>query len=124
MYMILFVLNDPDCLDNVMYAWEEVGVGGITILPSTGLGRLRQKEGLRDDMPLMPSLEDFYHPKADINHTLFTIVESETLAHEVVQATERIVGSLDEPENGILVVLPAVSIHGLIQRRTNSRKKA
>jgi hypothetical protein len=116
MYMILFVLNDPDRLDDIMYAWEEAGVSGITILPSTGLGRLRQKEGLRDDLPLMPSLEDFYHPKDDINHTLFTIVESETLAHDVVQATERVVGSLDEPENGILVILPTVSIHGLIKR--------
>ncbi len=75
MYMILFVLNNPDLLDNLLYAWEEAGVGGITVLPSTGLGRIRQKEGLRDDLPLIPSLTDFYHRHSDLNHTLFTIVE-------------------------------------------------
>ncbi|MEZ0395968.1 MAG: hypothetical protein ABWK53_06030 [Anaerolineales bacterium] len=118
MYMILFVLNDPDRLEEVLAAWEEAGVSGVTILPSTGLGRIRQKEGLRDDLPLLPSLEDFYHHEADINHTLFTLVESEALAQKVLAATEAIVGSLDRPGNGILAVLPTVNIHGLIKRNS------
>jgi nitrogen regulatory protein PII len=119
MYMILFVLNDPDRLEEVLTAWEEAGVGGITVLPSTGLGRIRQKEGLRDDVPLIPSLEDFYHHESDISHTLFTLVESEALARKVLQATEAIVGNLEDPGNGILAVLPTVSVHGLIKRNLN-----
>lgn len=116
MYLILFVLNDPDRLEEVLSAWEEAGVSGITVLPSTGLGRIRQKEGLRDDVPLIPSLEDFYHHEADISHTLFTLIEGEALAQKVLEATEAIVGSLDQPGNGILAVLPTVSVHGLIKR--------
>ncbi len=115
MYLILFVLNDPDSLELILSAWEQEGVGGITILPSTGLGRIRQKEGLRDDVPLIPSLEDFYHHDADINHTLFTLVDSDELAQRIILATEKVVGSLDEPGNGILSILPTVSIHGLIK---------
>jgi nitrogen regulatory protein P-II 1 len=124
MFLVLFVLNNPDLLEEVLTAWEQVGVGGATVLPSTGLGRIRQKEGLRDDVPLMPGLEDFYHHESDISHTLFTIVDSQALAGEVVRVTEQVVGGLDEPGNGILVVVPTVSIHGLIKKskRTGGEK--
>ena len=37
MFMILFVLHDPEKLDDILTAWEEAGVSGVTILPSTGL---------------------------------------------------------------------------------------
>ena len=124
MYVVLFVLNDPDLLDDVLSAWERAGVSGATVLPSTGLGRIRQKEGLRDDLPLMPSLEDFYHHEAETSHTLFTIVDSEELARKVVAATEKAVGDLDLPGNGILVVLPAASVHGLIRYKKGAHKKA
>ena len=116
MFMILLVLNNPDHLDDVLTAWENAGVGGITVLPSTGLGRIRQKEGLRDDVPLIPGLEDFYHHESDISHTLFTIVETEEITQKVLLATEEVIGDLDNPGNGILVVLPTISIHGLIHR--------
>jgi nitrogen regulatory protein P-II 1 len=123
MYVVLFVLNNPDLLNDVLDAWEEAGVSGATVLPSTGLGRIRQKEGLRDDLPLMPGLEDFYHHEAEISHTLFTIVDSEKLAKKVVEATRGAVGDLDQPGNGILVVLPAVSVHGLIPYKKGAHKK-
>jgi nitrogen regulatory protein P-II 1 len=116
MYMILLVLNDPDYLEDILTAWEEAGVSGITVLPSTGLGRIRQHEGLRDDMPLMPALEDFYHHQSDISQTLFTIVDSDELKQKVVVVTEKIIGSLDLPGNGILAVLPTVEVRGLIHR--------
>ncbi|MCS7010801.1 MAG: hypothetical protein N2049_04670 [Anaerolineales bacterium] len=122
MYLILFVLNNPDRLEDVLVAWEQAGVSGITILPSTGLGRIRQKEGLRDDLPLIPSLADFYHHEADVNHTLFTLVENEDLARRVLEATEATIGRLDQPGKGILAILPTVQVHGIIAR--NPERKA
>lgn len=120
MYLILFVLNDPDRLEDVLSAWEQAGVSGITVLPSTGLGRIRQKEGLRDDMPLIPGVEDFYHHQSDISQTLFTLVDEEALMKKVVAVTETLVGDLDQPGNGILAVLPTVSVHGLIKYRNQT----
>ena len=123
MFIVLFVLNNPDLLNEVLDAWERAGVSGATVLPSTGLGRIRQKEGLRDDLPLMPGLEDFYHHESDISHTLFTIVDSEDLVKKVVAATQETVGDLDQPGNGILVVLPAASVHGLIRYKKGDHRK-
>ena len=42
MYMVLFVLDDPEHLDAVLSAWSSKGLTGVTIVESTGLYR-RQK---------------------------------------------------------------------------------
>ena len=59
MYLILFVLDNPDKLEDLLNAWEEAGTGGATVLVSTGMNRMLNR-GFRDDIPLMPGLDDFY----------------------------------------------------------------
>lgn len=112
MYMILFVLDDPGFLENVLSAWEELGIRGITVLLSTGLGRIRQKRGLMEDMPLFPSLQDLYTHREKLSRTLFTILDDDTLIDRLVETTERIVGKLDDPNTGILIVLPVTRVYG------------
>jgi len=113
MYMILFVLHDPECLDAVLNAWDSAGVGGITILPSTGLARFRAKGAWRDDLPLIPSLEDFHEHIENLNRTLITIVKDDEMVDKVVAATESVVGDLDLPNTGILAVMPLARTFGL-----------
>jgi hypothetical protein len=112
-YLILFVLHDSTCLDEILAAWEDAGVKGITILPSTGLARLRQKSVLRDDLPLIPSYEDLVEHVENSNYTLFTIVKEEEMIDEVLSATQKITGDLNLPSTGILVVLPVLRAYGL-----------
>jgi hypothetical protein len=112
MYLILFVLDDPDKLRALLDAWEEAGAGGATVLVSTGMQRVRQS-GRRDDLPLMPSLENFYARVEDYHRTLFTIVKDETVLQRVLEATRRVVGDLNQPNTGVLVVLPASQVYGL-----------
>ncbi len=113
MYMILFVLDNPELLEQVLNAWEDAGVGGVTILPSTGLARIRAKGAWRDDLPLFPSLEDFQEHLQNLNRTLITIVENDTMVDKVVAATQRVTGDLNLPNTGILSVLPVVRSYGL-----------
>ena len=113
MYWVLLVLHKLDCLNDVMVAWEEAGVTGITILPSIGLAGWKQKSALRDDLPLIPGMEDFGEHMEATNRTLFTLVGSEELADKVVAATQRIVGDLNLPNTGILAVMPVLKVYGL-----------
>ncbi|MBN1305181.1 MAG: hypothetical protein JXA13_12165 [Anaerolineales bacterium] len=114
MFFVLFVLHNPDLLEDLLAAWEEIGVQGVTILPSTGLGRIRQRGGPRDDLPIMPSLNDFYNVLGEeFNRTLFTVIKDEGLIARIVAATEEVAGSLNEPETGMLVVLPTHCVVGL-----------
>jgi len=113
MSMILFVLHDPAKLDALLAAWEAAGVSGATVLYSTGLGRIRRNQSLREDFPLMPSLEDFLPKVEGLSRTLFTITDDETIVERVIAATERVVGDLSQPDRGLLAVLPVTRIRGL-----------
>ena len=116
MYLILLVLNDPDRLEELLIAWEENGVQGATVLFSTGLGRIRELGTWRDDMPLIPSLKDFYELPENLNRTIFTIVKDETQVDGIVAATKKVVGELDEQGAGPLLVLPVARAYGMNKR--------
>lgn len=116
MYFILFVLHDVEYLNDLLQAWESTGVSGVTILPSTGLKRFQEKTGLRDDLPLIPGLDDLVERFENTNRTLFTIVKDEAKIDQIVAATESVTGDLDLPNTGILVVLPVARAYGLNRR--------
>lgn len=111
--MIWFVLHDTSYLVDVLAAWKDAGVQGITILPSTGLRRLEENNILRDDMPLIPSIEDLVSDEETLNRTLFTIVDDELIIDRVVEATQRVVGDLSLPNTGILCSIPLSRVYGL-----------
>jgi hypothetical protein len=113
MNMILFVLHDPARLKEVLQTWHEAGVSGITILPSTGLKRLSETAILRDDMPLIPSLEDLTQMKESLNRTLMTIVPTDAMVDKVLAATQDLIGDLNLPNTGILAVIPVARVYGL-----------
>lgn len=113
MFMILFVLHDSYRLKDVLNAWQDTGVSGITILPSTGMKRLQENFIFRDDMPLIPSLDDLLEHEETLNRTLFTIVPSEEMVDKIIAATEEILGDLNQPNTGILSVIPISRAYGL-----------
>lgn len=112
MYMIFFVLHDPSRLKEVLNAWHETGVSGVTILPSTGLKRLSETTVLRDDLPLIPSLEDLLEHEESLNRTLFTIVPNDEMVDKVLNATQELIGDLNLPNTGILAVIPLARVYG------------
>ena len=111
-YLVVFVLDNPDRCQDVLDAWEDVGAKGITILESTGIGRVRQA-GIRDDIPLMPSLSDLFRSTETHNRTLFSVVDGLDLAHDLVGAAQRVVGDLRKPDSGLLFIAPLVEVYGL-----------
>lgn len=114
MHMVLLVINNLDECTPVLDAWESVGVGGITIIESAGLGRVR-KAGIRADLPLMPSLSDFFRTPEHRHRTIFTVVDDEAIVDQLIEVTEEIVGDLESPDNGLLFVLPvsrAIGVKG------------
>ncbi len=113
MNLILFVLHDPEKLVSLLDAWKQAGVSGATVLYSTGLGRIHQSKMLRDDLPLMPSPEDFLPQPERLSRTIFSMVDEEGVVEKVVAATEAVVGDLCEPDRGLLMVLPVSQVYGL-----------
>src|SRR5688500_17752525 len=98
MYLIVLVINDPDRLEDLLIAWEEANVSGATVLFSTGMGRIRQLQGWRDDIPLIPSLRDVYEAPENMNRTIFATANDDAQVEAIVAATQRVVGNLDDAE--------------------------
>jgi hypothetical protein len=115
MKMIFFVLQDASKLSDLLNAWHAAGASGATVFISTGMGRIHQASVLRDDLPIMPSLSDFYENDLNLSRTLFTIVEEETV-QKVYDATCQVVGDLTKPDIGLLIVLPVDQVEGLVKR--------
>jgi len=110
MYIIMFVLDDPQQLDNVLDAWDEIGVRGVTIIESTGIQR-RLKQ--RKRIPMRFSIDPISFGGEEGNYTLFTIVKSIDLIDKLTAATEKIVGNLEDPNTGILIAWPLNYVKGI-----------
>lgn len=112
-YMVMFVLDDIDKCSPIFDAWEAAGVNGITILESTGLGRIRRQAGFRDDLPLMPSIRYLLQTREEHHRTIFTLVKTEAMVDKIIAATESVVGDLNEPDRGVIFVLPVMRVVGI-----------
>jgi nitrogen regulatory protein PII len=69
--------------------------------------------GLRDDLPLMPSLMNLLKSREERHRTLFTVVDSEEKVDQLIEATQKIIGDLNNAHNGVLFVLPVSRVVGL-----------
>jgi len=112
-YWIFFVLPRPEYLDDLMAAWQEAGVTGITLLPSLGMVGWKQKNALLEDMPLIPDVENFREFNEATSRTLFTLVEGDELVDKVIDATKRVIGDLNQPNSGVLAVIPVAKVYGI-----------
>jgi len=119
-HMILLILDELKQCASVLDAWDAAGATGITILESTGLARVR-KSAIRDDQPLMPSIESLLRGREEQHRTLFTVVEDEAQVKRIIEATQAITGNLDEPDTGALFVLPVTRAVGLLGAQKRAR---
>ena len=117
-YLVVLIVNNIDKCPDILDAWEEAGVLGVTIFPSTGLGRVR-RAGLRDDLPLMPSLEDLFSGEEEQSRTFMSVVDSQEIVDKMVAIAQQILGNLDDPHTGFLFVVPVVQAYGLGKHRTD-----
>ncbi len=124
--LLVLVLDDIEKFPEVIEAWEEVGVPGVTILDSVGTRRLQERVQ-RDDMPLIPSLRSLFSSDEDHNRTLFTVVEDDAILDAAISAAQKVTGNFKEPNTGILFVIPVSRAWGVPspkRRRKRSAKSA
>jgi hypothetical protein len=114
MFLIVLVVNDPYHCKGLLNAWKEAGVPGATIIESLGLQRAL-KGVVRDNLPLMPSLEDIESGEESRNRTIFSVVPDQETVERVRMATETVLGSLEAEDTGFMFVVPVSQAFGLWQ---------
>lgn len=113
--MIVLVLADGSKTMPALEVWARIGIPGATILDSSGIGR--QLAG-HDDLPLIPSLRALLRTQEHTHRTIFSVVADSFDIATLIQATEAVVGRLDDPHTGILIVLPVLEAYGLRENET------
>jgi hypothetical protein len=64
-------------------------------------------------MPLFPGLDDFYEHEEYFSRTLFAVLPDSIQPEQVLEATQRVIGDLSQPDRGLMVVLPLAKVYGL-----------
>jgi nitrogen regulatory protein P-II 1 len=106
MKLVVFFLNKEEHLEEVLEAFVEMGINGATILDSIGMGRI-----LAHDIPIFAGFQNLLHDTRPGNKTILSVVPEEKI-NLIVKSVEHIVGSLDEPGNGLLLSLPVDFLKG------------
>ncbi len=109
--LVLLIVSNSEQCPSVLDAWEATGVGGITILESTGMGKVRQA-AIRDDVPLMPSLSRLFQHREVRHRTIFTVVDSDEMVEKLIKVTQEQLGDLNNPDNGVMFILPVSRVVG------------
>ncbi len=107
MKLLVFILNKEEYLEEVLEAFIELNISGATILDSVGMGSI-----LAQDIPIFAGFKNLLQGSRRANKTILTVIPKD-LVQPTVQAIEQIVGSLDEPGNGLLFVLDIDQLYGL-----------
>jgi len=111
--LIGLVIHDLDKVDDIVHAWLEAGISGLTLVDSSGLSHHLGHEGARDDLPIFPSLRNMLESTGTQNRLLFTIVGDDFDADGLILETQAVLGMLERPGTGILFVMPVTRVVGL-----------
>ncbi len=112
MLQIVFVLDNPALLNDVLEAWATAGVQGVTIIESTGVHRVRGRVSTQD-VPLMLGLSRLLRTDQVGHNTIFAVVEDMATVERVKAVTEAVVGDLSGPNTGVLFAVPVAAAWGL-----------
>lgn len=116
MYLLLMVVDDATQLDKVLGAWVEAGVEGVTILESTGISRVLYRSKAQ---PVYGGFSQVFGSGRVGHNTLFAVIESMEVAEAAVAATEAVVGSMDNPDTGVIFVVPVARSWGFPKRQSD-----
>jgi nitrogen regulatory protein PII len=110
MLMVMLVLDQPELLDEVLDAWRDVGVSGVTVTQSEGAQRRAARQAY---VPARYALGGMVPSSPEGNFTLWTIVPDDRMAHRCLEAAELVLGDLDDPHNGVMAVWPLLWTKGV-----------
>ncbi len=107
MFMVMFVLDDVLFADDILNSWSEIGITGATIFESSGLHRR-----LKKIIPMRYAFDNGTSEEKG-NLTFFVMVETEKMVKACLDAIEKIVGDLNQPNTGIFSAWPLSIIKGI-----------
>ncbi|WP_024858393.1 hypothetical protein [Ruminococcus albus] len=120
MKLMVLILNKTDALEYLLEGLSAAGIGGATIIPSSGMAMTLSK---MNSSFLSSSIRSMFSGEEDDNKTIISVIENDQLdlARRVVYNT---VGDLSQPNTGIMFTIPLDFVEGRRKRRTPVPERA
>ena len=110
MQLLILILKDIECIDNLMTELAEAGIKGGTLLEGKGMANvLMQHEELPVFGMMRHLMSDTY--EKDSHVLLFVLRDEQVL--KTKSTVKRITGDLNKPGAGIMFSIPLTSVEGL-----------
>ena len=111
MQLFVLVLNHTEFLDSILEAMLEKGIGGGTILDSTGMMRELDTDE-NSDLPMLGLLRHIYSPERKRSKTMFAVMKDEKIPM-MMDIINQITGGLHKPDTGVAFALPLSFVEGV-----------
>jgi len=103
---VVIILNRVEFLEDLLTAFLEIGVSGATVINSVGMGQIISKS-----IPIFAGLSDAFPGSSPSNRTILAVVQDRQVKR-IARMIEEVVGSLDDPGNGLMVSLDIDQVFG------------
>ncbi len=112
MQMLLIVLNKTEKLGSLLDAWMEQGIGGATVLKSSGMVRILAKN--IEQYPIVGSLRRLLGDMEERkdSRTIFMALQDDKI-EEAKAIVRSVVGDLSQPDTAVMFTLPVLSVEGV-----------
>lgn len=113
MKLMVLILNRTDALDNLLEGLSAAGLGGATIIESSGLATTLSR---LDSSFISSSIRAILSGSEEDNRTILSVIRNDQLdiARKVIYNT---VGDLSSPNTGILFTVPIDFVEGTRKNR-------
>lgn len=113
MKLMVIILNKTDALEYLLEGLSAAGIGGATIIQSSGLAMTLAK---MDSSFLSASIRSLFSGEEEDNRTILSVIKNNQLdlARRVVYNT---VGDLSQPNTGIMFTVPLDFVEGTRKNR-------
>ncbi|MCB9450956.1 MAG: hypothetical protein H6672_05920 [Anaerolineaceae bacterium] len=113
--LVVLISRDREKGVDIAEAWQKrCGATGVTIIDSYGLGSLEEQRQSKE-LPMFISMASVLHQVRATNQMLFSAVEDH-LVDSMIEVAQEMMGSLDNPDTGILFVVPIDRVVGLAHK--------
>ena len=111
MYVLFQVLEQTELLTRILEKLANIGVPGVTVLDSIGMGRILLQSSA--DVPTLEKIESVLKKRQPTNKTLFAVIEEKETLKKAVEVIKSICGDLNDSGKGIIFGFSLNFVEGL-----------
>lgn len=110
MQLLIVILKKTEIMNELLRELAQAGVKGATILTGTGMAEALIN---MEDLPLFSMLRRIMSEEDPEDSKVMFIALKDEIVPQVKQTIRSVVGSLDEPNTGVMFSVPIIEFEGL-----------